>query len=84
MLRLLVLFAFRISHWVLQILLRQETFLANLLLLAFSNARNLFFLTKIISDIIKDAISPEMYESLSTYEKVLRVRVLRKIMRDDG
>ena len=84
MLRLLVLFAFRISHWVLQILLRQETYLANLLLLAFSNARNLFFLTKIISDIIKDAISPEMYESLSTYEKVLRVRVLRKIMRDDG
>ena len=43
-----------------------------------------FFLTKIISDIIKDAISPEMYESLGTYEKVLRVRVLRKIMRDDG
>lgn len=84
MLGLLVLFAFRISHWVLQILLRQETYLANLLLLAFSNARNLFFLTKIISDIIKDAISPEMYESLSTYEKVLRVRVLRKIMRDDG
>ena len=80
MLGLLVLFAFRISHWVLQILLRQETYLANLLLLAFSNARNLFFLTKIISDIIKDAISPEMYESLSTYEKVLRVRVLRKIM----
>ena len=84
MLGLLVLFAFRISHWVLQILLRQETYLANLLLLAFSNARNLFFLTKIISDIIKDAIAPEMYESLSTYEKVLRVRVLRKIMRDDG
>ena len=84
MLGLLFLFAFRISHWVLQILLRQETYLANLLLLAFSNARNLFFLTKIISDIIKDAISPEMYESLSTYEKVLRVRVLRKIMRDDG
>ena len=84
MLGLLVLFAFRISHWVLQILLRQETYLANLLLLAFSNARNLFFLTKIISDIIKDAISPELYESLSTYEKVLRVRVLRKIMRDDG
>ena len=80
MLGLLVLFAFRISHWVLQILLRQETYLANLLRLAFSNARNLFFLTKIISDIIKDAISPEMYESLSTYEKVLRVRVLRKIM----
>ena len=80
MLGLLVLFAFRISHWVLQILLRQETYLANLLLLAFSNARNWFFLTKIISDIIKDAISPEMYESLSTYEKVLRVRVLRKIM----
>ena len=84
MLGLLFLFAFRISHWVLQILLRQETYLANLLLLAFSNARNLFFLTKIISDIIKDAISPEMYESLSTYEKVLRVRVLRKIMWDDG